>query len=116
MQSFNATTGDKRWSRQRPRVSGWTPAVKDRRVYAYGLPNDYYSAGVSVFDATSGDTIWTLKDDRLLTGGTPVLGGSNELLTLRSDRLVSVNPGTKQVQWEQSGSFWGTAAAGNGTI
>lgn len=116
MYAFNATTGDTLWFRQLPQVSGWTPAVRDGRVYAYGVLNEYYSVGVSVFDATSGDTIWTLKDNRLLTGGTPVLGGSNELLTLRSDRLVSVNLGTKQVQWEQSGSFGGTAAVGNGTI
>lgn len=113
---FNATTGDTLWFRQLPQVSEWTPAVKDGRVYAYGLLNDYYSIGLSVFDATSGDTMWTLKDDRLLSGGTPVLGGSNELLTLRSDRLVSVNLGTQQVQWEQSGSFAGVAAVGNGTI
>jgi outer membrane protein assembly factor BamB len=113
---FNATTGDTLWFRQLPQVSEWTPAVKDGRVYAYGLLNDYYSVGVSVFDATSGDTIWTLKDDRLLSGGTPVLGGSNELITLRSDRLVSLNLGTEQVQWEQSGSFTGAAAVGNGTI
>lgn len=113
---FNATTGDTLWFRQLPQVSGWTPAVKDGRVYAYGSLNDYYSVGVSVFDATSGDTIWTLKDNRLLTGGTPVLGGSNELITVRSDRLLSVNLGTKQVQWEQTGSFLGIAAVGNGTI
>ena len=113
---FNATTGDTLWFRQLPQVGGWTPAVKDGRVYAYGVPNDYYSLGMSVFDAASGDTIWTLKDDRLLAGGTPVLGGSNNLITVRSDRLVSVDLGTKQVQWERSGSFSGTAAVGNGTI
>jgi PQQ-like domain/Bacterial Ig-like domain (group 2) len=116
MYGFNATTGDTLWFRQLPQVGGWTPAVKDGRVYAYGLPNDYYTVGMSVFDATSGDTIWTLRDNRLLAGGTPVLGGSNELITLRSDRLVSVNLATKQVQWEKTGSFFGTAAVGNGTI
>jgi outer membrane protein assembly factor BamB len=114
--AFNAATGDTLWFRQLPQVSEWTPAVKDGRVYAYGLLNDYYSVGVSVFDTTSGDTIWTLKDDRLLSGGTPVLGGNNELIILRNDRLVSLNLGTKQVQWEQSGSFTGVAAVGNGTI
>ncbi len=116
MYAFNATTGATLWFRQLPQVNEWSPAVKDGRVYAYGFVNDYYSVGVSVFDATSGDTIWTLKDDRLLAGGTPVLGGSNELITVRGDRLVSVNLGTKQVQWERSGSFSGTAAVGNGTI
>lgn len=116
MYAFNAATGDTVWFRQLPQVNGWTPAVKDGRVYAYGLVNDWYSLGMSVFDASSGDTLWTLKDDRLLTGGTPVLGGSNELLTQRGDKLVSVNLGTKQVQWERTGSFLGTPAVGNGTI
>jgi hypothetical protein len=116
MYAFNATIGDPLWFRQLPQVSEWTPAVKDGRVYAYGLLNDYYSLGMSVFDAASGDTIWTLKDSRLLAGGTPVLGGNNELITVRGDRLVSVNLGTKQVQWERTGSFVGTAAVGNGTI
>lgn len=116
MYAFNATTGDTLWFRQLPQVNEWTPAVKNGQVYAYGLLNDYYSAGMSVFDAASGDTTWTLKDDRLLTGGTPVLGASNDLITVRGDKLVSVNLGTKQVQWEQSGAFSGTAAVANGTI
>jgi uncharacterized protein YjdB len=116
MYAFSATTGDSLWFRQLPQVDSWTPAVKDGRVYAFGLLNDYYSFGMSVFDATSGDTLWTLRDDRLLAGGTPVLGGSDDLIAVRGDRLVSVNLGTKQVQWERSGSFSGTAALGNGTI
>ena len=116
MYAFNTTTGDTLWFRQLPQVSEWTPAVKDGRVYAFGVLNDYYSVGVTVFDATSGDTIWTLKDDRLLAGGTPVLSESNALITVRSDRIVSVNLGAQQVQWERSGSFSGTAAVGNGTI
>jgi len=115
MYAFN-TSGDSVWFEQLPQVSEWTPAVKDGRVYAYGLRNDYYSTGLSVFDATSGDTIWTLADARLLSGGTPVLGESNDLITQRSDRLVSVNLGTKQVQWEQPGSFIFSPAVGNGTI
>src|SRR6266545_1700623 len=43
---FNATTGAAVWFRQLPQVGGWTPAVKDGRVYAYGVLNDYYSVGM----------------------------------------------------------------------
>jgi len=112
MDSYDATTGTKRWSVALNQYDLWTPAVANGLVYAY---TGDYSPKLTVADATTGAVSYEIPDPNFDWRGwsmnlAPVLGSQNDVIAQPDDRLISFDLGGKKIRWEVTGwgSTWGS--------
>lgn len=110
---FNRATGATTFSMSGPQVDGWAPAAANGLVYTTGYVS---GGGVRGIDPTTGTVSTELIDSRLAAVTTPVIGGTNDLLTITGNRLVAVDLGANRVAWEQSGSYTGMPVVGGGVV
>jgi hypothetical protein len=109
MYGFDVTTGQRRFFLSGPQVAGWGPAASQGLAYRTG-------AGVKVVRASDGTVVSQVNDARLSGVATPVLGNANNLLTIMSGRLMSVDLTTQAIIWDQSGPYTGIPVTGKGVV
>jgi len=107
---FDIATGTQTFFTAGPQVDGWGPVALNSTVYRTG------GTGLTAVTAATGAVVGTLNDARLTTVTTPVIGDANDLLTITGNRLMSVDLGTMQIKWDQSGSYTGMPVVGKGTV
>jgi len=107
---FDLATGAQTFFAAGPQVDNWGPVAQSSTVYRTG------GTGLTAVTASTGTVVGTLNDARLTGVTTPVIGDANDLLTITSNRLMSVDLGTMSIKWDQSGSYTGMPVVGNGTV
>ena len=107
---FDIATGAQTFFTAGPQVDNWGPVALNSTVYRTG------GTGLTAVTAATGAVVGTLNDARLTNVTTPVIGDANNLLTITGNRLMSVDLGTMQIKWDQSGSFTGMPVVGKGTV
>ena len=105
---FDLTTGKETFFIAGPQTDNWGPVALNSTVYRTG------GAGLTAVSPATGAVVGTLVDARLTASTTPVIGDANNLLTIANNRLISVDLGTMQIKWEQSGSYVGMPVVGQG--
>lgn len=114
MYAFDRVTGARAYFVPLPQVANWTPAAANGVAYSFsaiGLPGE-----LTAYDPTTGSVLYRIVDSRLPISGSPVLGGTNDVLVVAGGWLVSVNLQTRAVRWAQSGLASGIPVVGNGVI
>jgi hypothetical protein len=110
MYGFDLATGAQTFFRAGVQVDGWAPvAAPDGSVFRTG-------GGLIRVNPLDGTVAATNNDPRFSPVVTPVVGDANELLAIVSNRLMSVDLTSLQVNWDQSGSFTGMPVVGNGVV
>lgn len=110
MYGFDLNTGASTFFASGPQVDGWAPVALNSTVYRTG------DKGLTAVNPATGEVTGSLNDARLTTVTTPVIGDANDLLTITSNRLISVDLASMQVKWEQSGGYVGMPVVGKGTV
>jgi uncharacterized protein YjdB len=110
MYGFDVTTGQRTFFREGPQVDGWAPAAAGGIVYRTG------GTGMVGVQAGNGAVVSTLNDERLGGVVTPVIGSANNLLVIIGNRLMSVDLGSRSINWDVSGSFTSLPVVANGVV
>lgn len=117
MDAFDALSGERLWHQGALlQVDGWTPALDDRRAYAF-LGSPFESALYAV-DQASGAMAYAVPDtaarSRFEAG--PVLGELGEALVVNRGRLLCYDRATGALRWKIARAFAERPAVARGTI
>ncbi|HEX9285697.1 MAG TPA: PQQ-binding-like beta-propeller repeat protein [Thermoanaerobaculia bacterium] len=119
MCAFDAFTGQRQWEAGLPQYDLWSPAVDERRAFAYVGEGEYYK-GLFVLDRMTGVELLRIFDPGFQGGvrsySAPVLGGQNDVLSINAGRLVSFDVQGGRVRWEVQRTFAGQPAIAHGVI
>ena len=110
MYGFDIASGAQTFFLSADQVDGWAPAALNSTVYRTGY------AGLTAVNPPNGTVVGTLSDARLVPVITPVIGDANDLLMIANNRLMSVDLGTMQIKWDQSGSYLGMPVVAKGVV
>jgi hypothetical protein len=109
MYGFDRATGKQLFFNSGTQTDGWGPAASGGLVYIT-------DGSVKGITPTDGKVVTQISDSRVQSVTTPVIGGTNDLLTITGNRLVSVDLTGKRVAWEQSGGYFGMPVVGGGVV
>jgi len=98
---FDIASGTQTFFQAGVQVDGWGPVALNSTVYRTG------GTGLTALNPVTGTVVGSLNDARLVPVVTPVIGDANDLLMIANNKLTSVDLGSMQIKWEQSGTYLG---------
>jgi hypothetical protein len=110
MYGFDIASGAQTFFLSGDQVDNWGPVALNSTVYRTGY------SGLTAVNPTDGSVVGTLNDARLTPVITPVIGDANDLLMIANNRLMSIDLGSMQIKWDQSGAYLGMPAVAKGVV
>lgn len=111
LSAFDAFRGQQLWAAGLPQYDMWSPAVDQRRAFAYAGGGEFYS-GLFVLDRATGVELERISDPDFSAAAprtytAPVLGDQNDVIAINAGRLISFSLSPARIRWQTQGEFHG---------
>jgi hypothetical protein len=104
---FNKDSGQEEWFHTLEQEDGWTPAVRDSKVYLFKR------AGLIKASTTTGETLNEISTEySAYSAYTPVLGFVDDAYAVRNNALVAFDTEANKVSWTLTGGNYQQPAVG----